>query len=186
MKKLFTILALVLSLSIVAFSQDFAKKGTWELGGTIGFSSSTAVFDGASDPNGAQTTFTFSPEAGYLITDNFELSILPLSYTSQSYNGHSSSQFNFLLAPAWNFEMNSNVYPYIQGMIGYGTITTGGNTYSGADYGVQGGIKLQIAKSSLINIGLSYLLTNRELSSENTRFGENILQINAGFSVFLR
>jgi hypothetical protein len=193
MKRLFTILVFVLSVSIVTFSQDFAKKGMWELGGSVGFTSSTYVSADINDPNGATTTFSISPEAGYFITDNFELSLLPFSFISSSYHTYSSSQFNFLLAPTWNFEMHSNIYPYIQALIGYGTESFKNDvpygydyTVSGADYGFQAGIKLQVAKSSILNFGLSYLMTNRKQSGETGRFGDNILQVMAGFSVFVR
>jgi hypothetical protein len=186
MKKIFTILVLVLSVSIVTFSQDFAKKGMWELGGSVGFTSSTNVYAGTSDTRGAITTFSISPEAGYFITDNFELGLVPLQFVSQSFDGNTASQFNFLLAPSWNFILQSNLYPYIQALIGYGSISYGGSSVSGLDYGAQAGIKLEIAKSSLINIGLSYLMTNRTPSGISDRYGTNDLKIVAGFSVFLK
>jgi hypothetical protein len=193
MKRFLTVIVFVLSVSILTFSQDFAKKGTWEFGGSVGFTSSTSVSADQNDPNGATTTFSFSPQVGYLITDNFELSLLPFSFISTSYHTYSSSQFNFLLAPTWNFEMYSNIYPYIQALIGYGTesfkhdVPDGYDyTVSGLDYGVQGGIKLQVAKSSILNFGLSYLMTNRKQSGETGRFGDNIFQVMAGFSVFIR
>lgn len=187
MKRLLTVLVFVLSVSIVTFSQDFAKKGTWELGGSVGFISSTSVYAGTTDPNGASTTFSISPEAGYLVTDNFEVGLMPFSYTSFSYNGNSASQFSFLVVPAWNFDLQSHIYPYVQAMIGYGTISpSGGSSISGLDYGAQVGVKLEVAKSSLINIGLSYLMTTRKPSGVTDRYGDNVLQIMAGFSVFLR
>jgi len=186
MKKLFIVIAFVLSVSIVTFSQDLAKKGTWELGGSVGFTSYTYVYSGTTDPDGAHTSFSISPEAGYFITDNFELGLLPFSFTSTSFNGSSESQFNFLLAPTWNFDMQSNLYPYIQALIGYGSETYSGNSYSGLDYGAQAGIKLEIAKSALINIGLQYLLVTRELSGASDRSGYNNFQIMAGFSVFIK
>ncbi|MDR3667446.1 MAG: hypothetical protein P4L35_11445 [Ignavibacteriaceae bacterium] len=186
MKRFLTALIFVLSTSILTFSQDFAKKGTWELGGSVGFTSSTVVTKGTSDPNGATTSFSFSPEAGYLLTDNFEVSLLPLSFTSSSYNGSTFSQFNFLVAPAWNFELQSNIYPYVEALLGYGSISSGGPSYSGLDYGAQAGVKLEVAKSSLVNLGLSYLMTTRKPSGITDRYGSNVLQIVAGFSVFLR
>jgi hypothetical protein len=156
------------------------------LGGSVGFASSTSVYGGTTDPNGATTTFSLSPQAGYLITDNFEVALLPFSYTTSSYNSNTVSQFNFLVAPAWNFEMQSNLYPYVEVLIGYGTVSIGGTSYSGLDYGAQAGVKLEVAKSSILNIGLSYLLTNRTPSGVTTRYGDNNLQIMAGFSVFIR
>src|ERR1039457_5405862 len=120
MKRFLAVIGFVLSLSIITFSQDFAKKGTWELGGSVGFTSNTTVAAGSTNPKGALTTFSISPQAGYLVTDNFEVSLLPLSYTSSSYDGNTASQFNFLVAPTWNFDMQSNLYPYVQGLIGFG------------------------------------------------------------------
>ena len=186
MKRLFTIIALVLSVSILTFSQDLCKKGTWELGGSVGFTSSTEVRGGTSDPDGARTTFSFSPEASYFITNNFELGLMPLSFTSSSYNGDSYSEFNFLLVPAWNFDLQSNVYPYIEALVGFGSISSGGSSASGLDYGAQAGVKVEVAKSSVLNFGLSYLMTDRKPSGAADRHGYNIFQIVAGFSVFLR
>jgi hypothetical protein len=208
MKRLLTIFIFILSLNIVTFSQDFAKRGTWELGGSIGFMSSTGVSAGQTDP-AATSTFSFSPEAGYFITDNFELALLPFSIgTKSTPNFHyniqnnqivitttttTTTSFNFLIAPTWNFDMQSNIYPYIQALIGYGTISEKDNipngydyTVSGLDYGAGAGVKLQVARSSILNLGVSYLMTNREQSGESSRFGDNIFQIMAGFSVFIR
>lgn len=210
MKRLFAILVFVLSVSIVTFSQDFAKKGIWELGGSVGFMSITGVSGGTTDP-AATTIFTFSPEAGYFITDNFELALLPFSISTEStpnFTYHvqnnqivvtttttTTTSFRFLIAPTWNFDIQSNIYPYIQVLIGYGTESFKNDTpypdgydysESGLDYGAQAGIKIQVAKSSILNLGVSYLMTNREQSSETSRFGNNIFQIMAGFSVFIR
>jgi hypothetical protein len=186
MKRFLTVLVFVLSVSIVTFSQDFAKKGTWELGGSVGFTSVTNVRAGTSDPQGATSTFSLSPEAGYLITNNFEVGLVPLSYTSSSYNGNTESQFNVIVAPAWNFDLQSNLYPYVAGLIGYGSVSTGSNSYSGLNYGVSAGVKYQVAKSSMLRFGLSYLMATRNPSGASDRYGENILEIMAGFSVFIR
>jgi hypothetical protein len=186
MKRLFTIIALVLSVSILTLSQDLCKKGTWELGGSVGFTSSTSVHAGNNDANGATTTFSISPQAGYFITDNFELGLMPLSFTTSSYNGSSYSQFSFLVAPAWNFELQSNVYPYIEALVGFGSISSGGNSASGLDYGGQAGIKVEVAKSSVLNLGVSYLMVTRKPSGVSDRYGYNNLSIVVGFSVFIK
>jgi hypothetical protein len=184
MKRLFTIIIFFLSTSIIVFSQDFTKKGTWELGGSVGFSSSTSVY---MDQTSSSSTsmVSISPEVGYFITNNFEFALLPFSYTSISYGSGSISEFRFLIAPTWNFDLNSNANPYLQALIGYGTINSG-ESVSGLDYGFQGGVKLQVAKSSILNFGLSYITTNREPSGVTQRIGTNTIQLNAGFSVFLR
>ena len=185
MKSIYTIISIVLFLSFASFSQDFEQKGTWELGGSVGFSSSTSVYMGNTSSS-STSVVSISPEAGYLISNNFELALSPFSYTSISYGSGSTSEFRFLIAPTWNFDTHSNAYPYLQGLVGYGTISNSGETVSGLDYGFQGGVKLQIAKSSLINIGVSYVMTNREPSGVTERIGTNTIQVLAGFSVFIK
>jgi hypothetical protein len=186
MKRLYSILAFFLSFSAVILSQDFAKKGIWELGGSVGFSGSTPVYAGTSHTSEAISTFTLAPEASYFITDNFELGLKPFSFiVINAYSEH-ITEFSFEIAPAYNFDMKSNVYPYIQALIGYGTISTGDNySASGFDYGIQGGVKIEVAKSSVLNFGISYLMTNRAPSGANDRYGNNIIQLLAGFSVFI-
>lgn len=185
MKRLFTVLAIVLLVSAATFSQDFCQKGTWELGGSVGFSSSTPVYNG--NTGDASSTFQLSPQAGYFITDNFELGLIPLQYVSYKVGSSSIAQFNFLVAPTWNFDSKTNVYPYVQGLLGYGTISAGSSSsLSGLDYGLQGGVKIEVAKSSLINIGLSYVMTNRTPSGVTGRYGSNDLKLVAGFSVFIK
>jgi hypothetical protein len=62
----------------------------------------------------------------------------------------------------------------------------GGYTASSIDYGLQGGVEIEIAKSSLLNVGLSYLITNREQGGVADRYGNDIFKISVGYSVFLR
>lgn len=184
MKRLLIVLALVLSVSVLTFSQDLCKKGTWELGGTVGFSSSTPVY--GSSTGTASTTFQLSPQGGYFITDNFELGLIPLQYTSMSSGGYTYSWFNFMLAPTWNFDLQSNIYPYVQGLIGYGSTSFGGNSSSGLDYGLQGGMKVEVGKSTAVNIGLSYVMTNRTPNGISARVGSNDLKLVAGFTFFIK
>jgi hypothetical protein len=185
MKRAFTILALILSFSIIALPQDFAKKGTWELGGTVGFTGVTPVWNGTSQPRYSLSTFTFAPEASYFVIDNFELGLKPISLTIMNGDGSNVTEFNFLIAPTYNFDLKGHVYLYIQALVGYGTVSSGDYSSSGFDFGIQGGLKIQVAKSSVLNFGLSYLMTNRDPSGVTDRNGNNIISLVAGFSVFI-
>jgi len=185
MKSLFTAISIILLFSSLLFSQDFAKKGIWELGGTVGFSSQTSV-NGGTASDKSTTTISISPSFGYFITDNFELGLMPLSYTSSSYNGSSSSLITIMLAPTYNFDIHSNVYPFITALIGYGSYSAGSNTYSGLDYGGKAGVKIQIAKNVLVNAGISYVMYTYNPSGVSDRNGYNLLSVEAGFSIFLK
>jgi hypothetical protein len=184
MKYLLSILTFFLSFSVIVLSQDFANKGTWELGGSVGFTGTTPVFAGKVSTSNAISVFTFSPEASYFITDNFEVGLKPLSLMFINSNDQ-TTEFSFLIAPAYNFELKRHIYPYIQALIGYGIASSGAYSASGFDFGIQGGVKIVVAKSSVLNFGLSYLMTNRTPSGTTDRYGYNIIQLVAGFSVFI-
>jgi hypothetical protein len=186
MKTLISILAFIFLSSIVVLSQDFAKKGVWELGGTVGFTGTTPVYLGKTISSEAQSIFTLSPEASYFITDNFELGLKPFSLTMLNFHSEQITEFSFLIAPAYNFDLNNYVFPYIQPLIGYGFISTSNDfTAGGFDYGIQAGVKIEVAKSSVLNFGLSYLMTSRTPADATDRYGNNIIQLIAGFSVFI-
>jgi len=56
----------------LSFSQNFATKGTIEVGGSLGFSSTTSVSNGES-ANNSTTTIRLEPYIGYFIVNSFEL-----------------------------------------------------------------------------------------------------------------
>src|ERR1035438_4989394 len=93
MKYLLSILTFFLSFSVIVLSQDFANKGTWELGGSVGFTGTTPVFAGKVSTSNAISIFTFSPEASYFITDNFEVGLKPLSLMFINSNDQTTDGF---------------------------------------------------------------------------------------------
>lgn len=190
MKKSIYFFFFILFLSSSNFAQNFATKGTIEMGGSLGFSSTTSVYDGQTSSN-SLSTFMFEPYVGYFIINNLELGLVP-SYVHMSYSDQSQSNFGIYFAPAWNFDLRSSIFPFIEGRIGYNTASyddgnssTPNPSSSGIAWGLKGGVKIQVGNSSLINISLSYdQITMDPENWDGGRNGSNIFGVNAGFTVF--
>lgn len=192
MKKFVSILIAIMMLSSISvFGQNFANKGVWELGGMIGFSSTTIVFDGES-ANDALNTFRFEPYVGYFVINSLELGLIP-SYQTSSFGDASESTLGIYFAPAWNFDLKSQWFPFIEGRIGYASISYDSGepdsdeiTNSGFAWGARGGAKYQIGNSAIASLSLGY--TQNTLNPDNwegDRNGTNIFDVMFGFTVFL-
>ena len=189
MKKLFYLVTLVILFgNISLLAQDFAKKGVWELGGMIGFASTTAVNDGETGDE-ALTQFTFEPYIGYFVINGLELGLIP-SFSSLSQGDASISEFDIYFAPAWNFDLQSMAFPYLEGRIGYGTANYDygegdGTTLSGLSWGLRGGLKYQLGSSALVNASLGYTQSTLNPKDwDGGRNGTNVFDVMAGFTIF--
>lgn len=189
MKKSFYFFFAILFFGTITLSaQNFATKGTVELGGSIGFSSTTYVSNGES-ANDALSTFIVQPYVGYFVVNSLELGLVP-SFMSQSLGDYSSSTFAIYFAPAWNFDLKSNLFPFIEGRIGYNTTSTDNGitdaSASGLAWGFRGGVKVQVGNSALVNLALSYdQITTDPENWDGDRNGANVFGVNAGFTIFL-
>ena len=119
MRKITVLFAALFVFTSLSFAQNFATKGTIEVGGSLGFSSTTSVSDGQSASN-STTTIRLEPYIGYFVVNSFELGFEP-SFTTSSYGDYSSNSFGIYFAPAWNFDLRSNLFPFLEGRIGYNT-----------------------------------------------------------------
>ncbi len=160
---------------------DFATKGSVEVGGSISFFNTTPVVDGTAGD--AITTFQFAPFVGYFFADEFELGFNPFSFATQSQSGHSFSQVMILLAPSYNIRTGSNAYPFVEGLIGFSS-QSDGSTASGVTWGFRGGVKVAVTGKGLLNLGLQYLQVNLNPSGAVNRYGSNEIAILAGFTVW--
>ncbi|MCF7859509.1 MAG: porin family protein [Candidatus Cloacimonetes bacterium] len=183
MKKLSIIFSMLVVFAITVSAQNFAKKGCFEIGGDIGFSSQTPVSNG--NTGDASTSFSLSSYTGYFIIDGFEIGFAPLSYTIYTPpSGSKYSTLSILAAPAYNFDLKSNIFPFIEGLFGYTAQTVGDNSASGFSYGARGGIKIILGENALINAGIQYMLYTYNPEGADNRYGYNLLMINAGFAVY--
>jgi hypothetical protein len=165
-------------------SEKFANKGQVELGGMLNFTSNTHVTAGTTGD--AATTFALTPFVGYFFMDQFEVG-LNLRLNSTTFRGNTSSDYTFLLSPAWNFRIqNSNVTPAVAFLIGYGSTTTNsGITSSGLSVGGRAVAKIQVVSNANLHVGLEYLMNTRNPSGySGARDGDNILNVDVGFAIY--
>lgn len=164
-------------------SDKFANKGQIELGGTLGFSSTTRVTAGTT--GNSVTNVDLSPFVGYFIIDQLELG-LHLQLTSASSPKASSTDYTVLLSPAWNFKIeNSAVTPVIAGLIGFGSTNSSGTTASGLSIGGRGAVKVLVVSNGILHVGVQYLMNSRNPSGySGSRNGTNVVNFEAGFTIF--
>ncbi len=182
---LFSFVFLFQSLSF-AQEKKFAQKGVWELGGTMSYSSRKQVSNG-SVSGSSVSTFSVQPFAGYFITDNFELGFNPFGVSYTSFGSLNFTQVTVFLAPSYNFKTTrENLYPFIEGLIGYTSQSvSSGSTSNGISYGGRAGLKISVGSSGLLNVGINYLLITLNPPNSSGRNGENDFAFSAGFTVWL-
>ena len=161
----------------------FAKEQIWELGGSVGFSSITEVDNGNSGT--AMTNISFHPYAGYFFLDGFEVGLITgIDFIKQG--GWDNSTFVIYLAPAYNFNTNSNAYPYIQGGIGYNQVSYSNyRSYSGLAWDLEAGVKLNLFGNSLLKFSFDYnQKTQNPENYDGKRNGINTFNFIVGFNIF--
>ena len=182
-----TIIFLVLFISACNVQAQYAKKNTVELGGSISYSSTTQVSDGntASDAN---TLFQFQPYASYFLYDNFSVALSPgITIFSPAGATESIKGYALFLVPGYTFDMKSNIFPYIQGMVGYTALKSDTTMdLSGISFGAKAGVKMIVGNSGAISFGISYILFNLNPSGASNRNGFNNLAFSMGYSIFFR
>lgn len=176
------IVAVLLFCSNELWSQDFAQKGIWELGGTISFVNSTSVSNGESSDN-SLSTFSLNVPVYYFVIDGLELGLIP-QFENLSSGGSSASLFALLAGIAYNIQTQSAAYPFFEGQVGFNTASNG-SSRSGLIWSLNAGAKVQIGSQGLARIGLFYQQRTLETSNnEGGRDGIDTWGLNVGFAVF--
>jgi hypothetical protein len=157
---------------------DFAERGTVELGGSISYENESFVGDMF---NGSEGIFTLDPYFGFFPVDGLEIGFDPLEITIL---GSNVKIYNIFIAPSYNFETNGIIYPFVEGQIGY-TAEVTSITLSGLSWGLRGGIKAAITGNGLLNIGIQYRQITENPDNSSGRNGYNQFSIEAGFTVWL-
>jgi len=188
MKNFFALLTILLLLSFVSASNvhaQYATKGTIELGGAVSFSSTTAVSNGTTADQ-SSTLFQFMPYGNYYITDGFSLGLSP-GIDILKYAGASDSYklYAVFFVPGYAFITKSNMYPFIEGMVGYTAMKVGSSDLSGISFGGKGGVKLLVGSNGIITAGLSYMLFNLSPKGADKRSGYNNIAFSFGYSIFI-
>ena len=189
MKSFLALLTIILLLSFVSASNvhaQFATKGTIELGGAVSFSSTTAVSNG-NTASSSTSLFQFMPYGNYYITDGFSIGLSPgIDIVKFAGASESTKGYAIFLVPGYAFTTKSNMYPFIEGMVGYTALSGGGLTdLSGISFGGKAGVKMVVGNNGIITVGLSYILFNLSPSGANSRSGYNDIALSFGYSLYI-
>jgi len=129
MKSFFALLTIILVLSFVSASNvhaQYATKGAIELGGAVSFSSTTQVSNGTAADQ-SSTLFQFTPYVNYYITDGFSLGLSPgIDIVKFAGAAESLKGYAIFFVPGYTFSTKSNLFPFIEGMVGYTALSGGG------------------------------------------------------------
>jgi hypothetical protein len=165
----------------------YSQAGTWEFGGSLGFSSTTAVTGGATAQD-AEIVLSATPSAGYFVMDGFAIVAHPISVVYASQGSTSDLELLTLGGIGYAFRAHPRVFPFVEGVAGIGYSShssTTTETRQGFAWGARGGVKLLLTPSAIVNIGAEYTQTTLNRSSETERNGENRIALLVGVSFWL-
>jgi len=143
----------------IAPEQTFTQPGTFELGGSISFSSQKYESSSSST-----SIFSINPYVGYFVVKGFELGISPgISFQRTSYM-HATT-FNVFFAPAYNFTLSGGLFPYVEALIGYtsyhekddGQFEDYTEIREGYAIGGVAGFKAAVRQNALVIFSIQYL-----------------------------
>jgi len=193
MKKLQASLLIVLLFLSVDVIAQYGSRGTTELGGTISYSSTTAVTNGTTATE-STSLFNFLPYVGYFISDGLAVGLSPgINIVKLAGSKESVTNLMLFLVPGYTFGTKGNLFPFIEGLIGYTSLASkvdpltgvGEMDLSGISYGARAGFRLLVGKSGLANVSAAYMMYTMNPKNATSRSGYNSLAINLGFSVFI-
>ena len=169
-----------------ARKEVFAYRGTWELGGTLGFLASTPVTNGSTGETGY--TITATPYVGYFLFHGLEVGANPLAFTWNREAGVTTTDLRLLASAGYNFFAGASLYPYAEGVAGYTRRETSSDgstaTLSGFTWGGRGGLKVALLEGSVLVLGVQYLRVTLSPSGADSRSGSNEIAGFAGWSVW--
>jgi hypothetical protein len=163
------------------------SRGTWEFGGTLGFSSTQPVTNGTTGES--VSVLTVEPLVGYFIFDGWEIGAHPAGLVYRSAGGQTSTEIRTLASVSYNLKTATIVTPYVSGLGGFTAeiVSTSGarTTRQGFSWGGQAGIKVGLVEHGTLVIAAQYLQISLSPAGATTRSGINEFSIQAGWTVWL-
>jgi opacity protein-like surface antigen len=189
--ELFLISVLLVCSSIVLEGQP--GKGKLLLGGSSSLSltimSDKFVFGEESNDGGKETEITFSPQAGYFLTDGLITGFLiPFNMNSYSYNDHTLTRTSVAFAPFARHYFGKSVFrPFLQGSAGLGYLKSKDD--SGSESGtmflweVDGGMSIFIRNNIALDIEFGYSSSTLKVKDSDTFYPDKEINHGLGLSV---
>ena len=179
-------LALALLVVPSALAQSYAiDKGSYLLGGAVGFSSLGGDLYGSDD---RATTINVSPTFSYFVTPGLALGA-EVSYARQSKGDFSLSTLGLGPNLAYYFGgPASTTYPFVSASALYTSLNTdsdfGGGDASGFGFGLAGGLAHMLARNVALTGSLFYQTQSFSEDGEDSVSG-NILGFQGGVTAFI-
>lgn len=182
-------------LSLVVFGANAQiSRGSFLLGGSIGFNSMSSKYisNGVTTPQGTTTTFSVIPQAGYFLSDQIAAGIgLTINSISYKANGASTSlnSSRFLFSPFVRYYFPPKVY--FEGGVDIGSASAsstgngGSTTNSLFGWTLLAGYPVFLNESIAIEPQLGYnSLTNKIDAGNKTTDGNFFIRV--GFQIYFR
>lgn len=151
MKKLIAISFFVFVTNI--FPQSALSKGSYTLGGNVGFSSTS--MDGSSE---SQSYFYFNPSCGYFFIDNFYTG-LSLSYTHTSLGNATNNALG--IGPSIRYYFSAEkLNPFLGLSYTYNKTTNGNYDYTNTNFMLSGGADYFVNSYFAIEGSINYSFIN--------------------------
>lgn len=182
------------------------KKGSFLLGGSsnLSFTSikSKVKTDSDSRDVNKTTNINFSPKIGYFVTDNLAFGLeLPIAFFLQKSDGsdekYTSSSFAFSPFVRKYFG-SSNIKPYLDGQIGFGTVESeftppslfgdSSSIESSRDiflYEIEGGIGIFFNEKISLDLALGYAYSSTEIDDDDIKRIVNGFGFGVGIIIIL-
>lgn len=168
MKSKIVLLLVSIAFSSMTFGQ--LQQGSWVVSGNSSLQVSSSKFEGASS---SATTVTLSPSIGYFVVDGLAVGI-----GVDVLNSDGFTTYAFLPSASYYFQTQSQVKPFLQVGVGYGGMSSDGDSIGGLALGAGAGITFLINQNVGLNFGLQYLRGDYSGAVHNS-FGGAL-----GFSLF--
>jgi hypothetical protein len=153
----------------------FSQSGVVELSGDFNFSIKKNT--GSSTMN----LLRLNPSINYFLANGFSIGLQPLTYEISWTEESRLSLFASFATVAYFININQNFFPYLQGLVGYGTVNYSGSYFDDKEettyFGFATGVRIPVISKGLLNFGLNYYTYNKTNTSQ--------LLFNIGFSIWL-
>ncbi len=133
-------------------AQSLTTTGSAEFGGDFSFSFQKT----SGEANLSFSTFSFKAYAGMMVLPGFEMGLSP-AVSGYSASDFSLTQFSIYLMPSYNFNLKSNVYPYLELLAGFGLADDESNPATISGLGGDAGIKVKLKENGLLLVKVEYL-----------------------------
>ena len=150
-KTIILTLALQIFFSL-SMAQSFISPKSLEMGGEFSFS-----FERSSIKKELSfASYAFNAFSGIMILQGLEIGLSP-SIAGYNYANVSETMFNLYLLPSYNFNLKSNVFPYVEFIAGIGITDNGYSVAEVVGLGGDIGIKAMLNKSALFIVKIEYI-----------------------------